>query len=101
MTHPIPDETLRLIEAMDSKIGEFMQRRADVVNRLIAETAYLKAGDEVEIFDGVHFLFTGVVVQPLFVKRQGVISYRIRKPDGTIFTNETYRIERVTNSREV
>ena len=73
---------------MDSKIGEFMQRRAEVVNRLISETAVLKAGDTVRVYEGQNFIFTGSVVQPLFVKRLGIIAYRIKKPDGTIYMNE-------------
>ena len=95
MTHPIPDETLRLITEMDKKIGEFMQKRADVVNRLIYENAELKTGDFVKIFDGDSLVATGSIVQPLFLKRLGIITYRVKRDDGEIFTNETYHLAKI------
>ena len=95
MTHAIPDETLRLINEMDKKIGEFMQKRADVVNRLIYENADLKTGDFVKIFDGENLVATGSIVQPLFLKRQGVITYRVKRDDGEVFINESYRLAKI------
>ncbi|MGB3618041.1 MAG: hypothetical protein WBA12_07975 [Catalinimonas sp.] len=94
MTHEIPEEQLRLIAEMDRKIGEFMQKRAEVVNRIIYATAGLKAGDTVRIYDEQRtFQGTGVVVQPLFLKRQGLVTYRVRGEDGEVFTNESLILE--------
>ncbi|SDL31404.1 hypothetical protein SAMN05421823_105175 [Catalinimonas alkaloidigena] len=96
MTHDISDEKLRLIAEMDRKIGEFMQKRADVVNKIIYTTATLRAGDAVKIYDQAGVLLgTGTIVQPLFLKRQGIITYRVRRDEGDVFTNEEYRLERI------
>ena len=95
MTHAIPEETLRLINEMDKKIGEFMQKRADVVNRLIYENADLKTGDFVKIYDGDTLIATGSIVQPLFLKRQGIITYRVKRDDGEVFINENYRLAKI------
>ena len=95
MTHAIADDTLRLITEMDRKIGEFMQKRADVVNRLIYENAALKTGDFVKIYDEEQLVATGSIVQPLFLKRQGVITYRVRRDDGEVFINEGYRLVKI------
>jgi len=80
---------------MDKKIGEFMQKRADVVNRLIYENAALKTGDFVRIFDGDTQLATGSIVQPLFLKRQGIITYRVKRDDGEVFINESYQLVKI------
>lgn len=95
MTHSIPEEKLRLIAEMDKKIGEFMQKRADVVNRIIYETSTLKTGDFVKIYDGDNYVCTGSVIQPLFLKRNGIITYRVKREDGEIFTNETHRLVKI------
>ncbi len=94
MIHPIPEEKLHLINEMDKKIGEFMQKRADVVNTIIRASASLQAGDAVEIYDENSFVSTGVIVQPLFLKRQGIITYRVRTESGEVFTNETYQLRK-------
>lgn len=97
MIHTIPEDKLKLIAEMDRKIGEFMQKRAEVVNRMIYATATLKAGDGVNIYDAHgQPVGSGVVVQPLFLKRQGVITYRVRHEDGEVFTNESYRLELIS-----
>lgn len=93
--HTIPDEKLRLITEMDKKIGEFMKKRADVVNHLIYENAILKTGDFVKIFDGDNLIATGSIIQPLFLKREGIITYRVRKDDGEDFINENYRLAKI------
>ncbi|SFC26706.1 hypothetical protein SAMN05421780_10470 [Flexibacter flexilis DSM 6793] len=95
MTHSIPEDKLRLIAEMDKKIGEFMQKRADVVNRIIYETSTLKTGDFVKIYDGETYVCTGSVIQPLFLKRNGIITYRVKREDGEIFTNENYRLVKI------
>jgi|GEM_PF-941096 len=95
MTHPVPEQKLKLILEMDKKIGEFMQKRADVVNKIIYDSAELKTGDSVKVFDGVELICTGSIVQPLFLKKAGVVTYRIKKEDGEVFTNETYRLVRM------
>lgn len=92
MIHSISQDKLHLIEEMDKKIGEFMQKRADVVNKIIYASAALKAGDVVKIFDKDDYVCTGSIIQPLFLKRQGVITYRVKREDGEIFTNENYRL---------
>lgn len=94
MTHSIPEDQLKLIAEMDRKIGEFMQKRADVVNRIIYASASLRAGDVVNMYnDQRELVGTGVVVQPLFLKRQGLITYRVRRENGEVFTNETLQLE--------
>jgi hypothetical protein len=95
MTHPISDETLRLIDEMDRKIGEFMKKRADVVNKLIYESAALKTGDFVKIFDGEQLMATGSIIQPLFLKKEGVITYRVKRDDGEIFINTDYNLVKI------
>ena len=92
MTHAIPDDTLRLITEMDKKIGEFMQKRADVVNKLIYENAELQTGDFVKIYEGEEQVATGSIVQPLFLKRSGIVTYRVKRDDGEIFINEKFRL---------
>ena len=92
MTHAIPDDTLRLITEMDKKIGEFMQKRADVVNKLIYENAELQTGDFVKIFDGDEQIATGSIVQPLFLKRSGIVTYRVKRDDGEIFINGKFNL---------
>ena len=92
MTHAIPDDTLRLITEMDKKIGEFMQKRADVVNKLIYENAAFQTGDFVKIYEGEEQVATGSIVQPLFLKRSGIVTYRVKRDDGEIFINERYRL---------
>lgn len=95
MTHPIPEEKLRLIAEMDKKIGEFMQKRADVVNKIIYESAILRTGDFVKIYDGESYVCSGSIIQPLFLKREGIITYRVKKEDGEIFTNEHYKLVKI------
>lgn len=95
MTHSIPDDKLRLISEMDKKIGEFMQKRADVVNKIIYDTAVLKTGDFVKIYDNEDYLCSGSIIQPLFLKREGIITYRVKKEDGEVFTNETFRLVKI------
>jgi hypothetical protein len=95
MTHPIPEDKLRLITEMDKKIGEFMQKRADVVNKIIYDSAILKTGDFVKIYDGEEYMCSGSIIQPLFLKREGIITYRVKKEDGEVFTNETFRLVKI------
>jgi hypothetical protein len=95
MTHSIPDDKLRLIAEMDKKIGEFMQKRADVVNKIIYDSAILKTGDFVKIYDDEDYLCSGSIIQPLFLKREGIITYRVKKEDGEVFTNESFRLVKI------
>lgn len=96
MIHFVPDSMMTVIEEMDKKIGEFMQRRADIVNRIISETAQFQAGEMVAVYDeGEHFLFYATVVQALFLKKQGIIAYRLKKQDGTMFTNEQFILHEI------
>lgn len=95
MTHPIPDDKLKLISEMDKKIGEFMQKRADVVNKIIYDSAILKTGDFVKIYDRDEYMCSGSIIQPLFLKREGIITYRVKKEDGEVFTNEIYKLVKI------
>ena len=91
MIHFVSDQAMTVIEEMDKKIGEFMQKRADLVNRIISETAQFEAGDLVAVLDqNEQFLFYATVVQALFLKKQGIIAYRLKQQDGTMFTNDQY-----------
>lgn len=95
MTHPIPEDKLKLIAEMDKKIGEFMQKRADVVNKIIYDSAVLKTGDFVKIYDRDEYLCSGSIIQPLFLKREGIITYRVKKEDGEVFTNESFKLVKI------
>ena len=95
MTHPIPEDKLKLISEMDKKIGEFMQKRADVVNKIIYDSAILKTGDFVKIYDRDEYMCSGSIIQPLFLKREGIITYRVKKEDGEVFTNEIYKLVKI------
>jgi hypothetical protein len=95
MTHSIPEDKLRLISEMDKKIGEFMQKRADVVNKIIYDSAVLKTGDFVKIYDSEDYICSGSIIQPLFLKREGIITYRVKKEDGEVFTNEIFRLVKI------
>jgi hypothetical protein len=92
MIHKVSEERLKFINDMDTKIGEFMQKRADVVNRIIYEVATFQSGDMVKVYDKEKYICSGFIVQPLFLKKQGIISYRVRKEDGEVFINEKYTL---------
>lgn len=92
MIHSLPEDKLRLINEMDRKIGEFMQKRADIVNSIIEEIAEFKAGELVKVYGGDDFLFNATIIQPIFLKKNGIITYRVRKETGEVFTNEVYKI---------
>lgn len=91
--HPVPDNILQSILEMDSRIGECMQQRADVVNQIIKELAVFNTGDFVNIFRGTEVIAQGRILQPLFVKKLGLVTYRIRTTDGEEFTNHHYYLE--------
>jgi hypothetical protein len=102
MIHFVSDQALNYIGEMDKKIGEFMQKRADLVNKIIDETAQFDAGDLVEVLnENEEFLFYATVVQALFLKRRGIIAYRLKKEDGTVFTNEKHTLRAVNSETRV
>lgn len=102
MIHDIPEEYVEIIEKMDAKIGEFMQQRANYVNEIIAQIAAFKSGDFVEVYDDNGAMIgEGVILQPVFIKRKGQISYRIRLVDGTLFTNEKYELRHGNPSEQM
>ncbi len=98
MVHRITDDKLHFINEMDRKIGEFMQKRADIVNRIIYDVARFKSGDMVKVYDKDKYICSGFIVQPLFLKKQGIISYRVRKEDGEVFINENYTLIKINES---
>lgn len=99
MVHQLPDSQLKIIEEMDRKIGEFMQMRAELVNRLIAAVTVFNVGDLVEVYDGSQLICTGSIIQPIFIKKQGLIAYRIRKDSGEVFTNQDFLMKLVHSAK--
>ena len=78
---------------MDRKIGEFMQKRAEIVNTLISEVALFEPGEIVQLWNGGTIVGHGQIVQALFLKKQGLIAYRIKDEKGYIFTNLEFELK--------
>lgn len=93
--HEVPKSKLAVIEEMDRKIGEFMQRRCEFVNQMVKEIAHLEPGDRVLVKSGNQVVCKGFVVQAVFIKRAGLITYRVRKDDGEDFTNTDFRLIKI------
>jgi hypothetical protein len=96
LLHKVPDNILQIIHEMDTQIGEYMQERADVVNQIIKELAVFEPGDFVKIYAGDKIIAYGKVLQPLFIKKLGIVAYRIRTIEGEEFTNNHYHLEKTT-----
>ena len=93
LLHHVPEPILQSILEMDSRIGECMQQRADVVNQVIKELAVFNPGDFVNIYRGNEIIAQGRILQPLFVKKLGLVTYRVRTTEGEEFTNHHYFLE--------
>jgi hypothetical protein len=98
--HPVPEHILQSILEMDSRIGECMQQRADVVNQVIKELAVFNPGDFVNIYRGNEIIAQGRILQPLFVKKLGLVTYRVRTTEGEEFTNHHYYLELAKENKE-
>lgn len=94
--HKIEQDRLHMIREMDRKIGEFMQKRAEIVNHLVQQSAALEPGDIVKVYDQEgQFLFEGSILQPLFLKKLGIITYRIKREDGNVIINKDFILRKV------
>jgi hypothetical protein len=52
----------------------------------------------VKVYDKDKYVCSGFIVQPLFLKKQGIISYRVRKEDGEVFINEKYTLIKISEA---